>query len=177
MSRVKKIEVPEFLKRTDNVVEEPKISKKAKRELYERGIIEPTADDIKKLKGERTRLRSHLVNRYHKLYPEVGIQFVVPNSYLEDPIENYYCLEREEMIERMLTSSDCYAILTFRENKFKLLNAYEAYKASSHYLQENRGRKISIYNNPNSKLRLFHALDVFELYRKNPNNRYRTLKN
>lgn len=166
------IEVPEFLKKK---TVDPKL-KKLYPELYKRGIIEPADEEIVKLNRTVKNLRSFLVNDYIKNYPEFCISFVIPNTYLEDSINDYFGLTRQEMIKKMLSRKDVYAVVHHKENNYKLLNAYEAYKISSTLLQENKRRKISIRRTGVKKVKLYTVVDLVEIYRSTPNTRFRKIK-
>ena len=67
-------------------------------------------------------LASFFNNDYPKKYPEVGVEFYVPNTHLMYDESEYENLTRREMIDLMLSIQGSYAIVTWRENKYKLLD-------------------------------------------------------
>ena len=155
MSKTKNIEVPEFLKKDNS-------TKKEK---------------TKKMTPKRQWLNnaSFLNNDYSKRYPELGVEFYVPNTHLLYDESEYKDLSRNEMIELLLSIHGSYAVITWRENKYKLLDAKRAYNVCSEVLNINKGRKNSIRKSDKKDIKLLTPLDLFERYKKH--GRFRKMKN
>lgn len=146
MSKTNEIVVPEFLKNDNSAKKEKPKKLSAKRQWLNNA--------------------SFLNNDYSKRYPELGVEFYVPNTHLLYDESEYKDLKRKEMIELLLSIHGSYAVVTWRENKYKLLDAKRAYNICSEVLNINKGRKNSIRKSAKTDVKLLTPLDVFERYKK-----------
>lgn len=166
MSKVdkKKVNIPEFLKKDKSEKEIKELELK----LNSGSLYGTMCSKLnKKVTPKRNwlNLASFLNNDYSKRYPELGVEFYVPNTHLLYDESEYEDLNRKEMIELMLSINGCYAVITWRENKYKLIDAKHAYDVCSEVLNINKGRKNSIRRSNKKDIKLLTALDVFERYK------------
>lgn len=119
-------------------------------------------------------LASFLSNDYGHKY-DIGVTWFIPNTHLEVDESEYENLSRREMIDLMLSLQGAYAIVTWRELSFKLIDAKRAYAICSEVLQINRVRKNSRKRTNKKDVALLTPLDVFERY-KEVGGRYRKVK-